>query len=37
MIENSIDKIDKEFKAKSKKEFNVVFLSDGPNRVPVNK
>ena len=30
IIENAMDKIDKEFKGECKKEFSVAFLSDGP-------
>jgi len=37
IIENAIDKIDKEFKVKGKKKFNIAFLSDGPYGVPVKK
>jgi len=35
IIENAIDKIDKNFKVKGKREFNIAFLSDGPYGVPL--
>jgi hypothetical protein len=35
MIENVMNKIEKELKVKGKKELSIAFLSDGPYGVPV--
>jgi nickel-dependent lactate racemase len=35
IIENVMNKTEKELKVKGKKEFNIAFLSDGPYGVPV--
>jgi len=35
VIDGAIDKIDKEFKVKNKKGFNIAFLSDGPYGLPI--